>query len=166
VGTYKSHGSHAEYVKRGCRCEICVAAVPHGTDSGYANWWCRCRDCKDAHLKAANERYHQDIEESRAKARAKYHQRKAADPEGLARVYRGYSYKKRYGLTHDEYDELMAGPCAICGGESQVLDHDHDTGQIRGALCRACNTGLGQFADDADRVASALTYLKEGGDAA
>jgi hypothetical protein len=31
--------------------------------------------------------------------------------------------------------------CAICGAESQLyLDHDHDTGLVRGWLCHVCNT--------------------------
>jgi hypothetical protein len=35
------------------------------------------------------------------------------------------------------------GRCAICSdlaGEDLVEDHDHDTGLVRGFLCRSCNT--------------------------
>jgi hypothetical protein len=39
--------------------------------------------------------------------------------------------------------EWQAGRCAICGGRSQFLDHDHLTGLIRGWLCPSCNTQEG-----------------------
>jgi hypothetical protein len=37
------------------------------------------------------------------------------------------------------------GRCAICGWnrEELVTDHDHETGLIRGLLCRSCNTREG-----------------------
>lgn len=31
------------------------------------------------------------------------------------------------------------GQCAMCGNGTLVLDHCHDTGIVRGYLCRACN---------------------------
>jgi hypothetical protein len=43
--------------------------------------------------------------------------------------------------------KLLAGwqqhRCAICGGHARVLDHAHETGLVRGWLCRECNTGEG-----------------------
>ena len=51
--------------------------------------------------------------------------------------------KRKYGLTLEEYDamlEAQGGVCAICGEprpEERTLhvDHDHETGAIRGLLC-------------------------------
>jgi len=42
-----------------------------------------------------------------------------------------------------------------------VLDHDHNTGTFRGWLCSRCNSALGWFKDDVDRVNRALNYLKD-----
>lgn len=54
--------------------------------------------------------------------------------------------------------------CAICEKpESEIgtlcLDHCHETGQIRGLLCRKCNSGIGLLGDDIDLVRSAVLYL-------
>lgn len=89
---------------------------------------------------------------------------------------------RQYGLSKEQYESLAEehqGLCAICKkpesvvhartGEVQALavDHDHaccpgvkSCGRcVRGLLCRACNTGLGMFGDDEDRLGAALQYL-------
>jgi hypothetical protein len=70
--------------------------------------------------------------------------------------------KHRYGMTREQYDELLAkqgGACAICRAtEDLVVDHDHDTGKVCGILCRKCNVGLGQFNDDGRLIEIACMY--------
>lgn len=40
------------------------------------------------------------------------------------------------------------GRCAICGHRRELVeDHDHDTGMVRGYLCRGCNTQEGIYGD-------------------
>ncbi len=75
--------------------------------------------------------------------------------------------KRKYGLTIEQYDGLLAeqgGGCAICSRKprpdiSLHVDHDHETGQVRGILCFRCNNALGDFDDDPPLLQQALGYL-------
>jgi hypothetical protein len=72
-----------------------------------------------------------------------------------------------YGITPEGYDSMLAeqdGRCAICrtlepGRNFFVVDHDHDTGKVRGLLCVKCNSGLGMFDDDPVVLMHATQYL-------
>lgn len=65
------------------------------------------------------------------------------------------------------------GVCKIClrdmlryGGNSMLaaqLDHDHNTGKVRGWLCRACNLSVGLLGDDVERMARAIEYVRNNG---
>ena len=56
----------------------------------------------------------------------------------------------RYKISLAEYDSLLSrGVCDICKKKPKslkqrdlVIDHDHDTGKVRGVLCRKCNVML------------------------
>ena len=79
-------------------------------------------------------------------------------------VLRGRTIKSRYGISHDEYKKLfIVNPvCELCNKRKSVhLDHDHETGKIRGVLCQPCNTGLGKLGDNIEGLEIALKYLKE-----
>lgn len=57
------------------------------------------------------------------------------------------------------------GRCKICA-EKMVkvnIDHDHETGRVRGLLCMPCNMGLGLFKDNIRRLAAAIVYLEDNG---
>jgi hypothetical protein len=72
----------------------------------------------------------------------------------------------RYNLTYERYEQMFQtqnGRCAIClQPRPLVIDHDHATGRVRGLLCSACNTGIGQLGDAAERVRAAAEYLAGG----
>lgn len=78
----------------------------------------------------------------------------------------------RYGLTEEAFWKLLDSQdrrCLICGdeftpaGPKMAIDHNHETGEVRGVLCAGCNFGLGIFKDSPDRLRAALKYLLERG---
>jgi hypothetical protein len=77
---------------------------------------------------------------------------------------RTYHLQRRCGLTAQEVDVLVAaqgGRCAICReAPAEHVDHDHQTGRVRGILCFNCNGGLGQFRDRHDVLTLAIAYLQ------
>lgn len=112
----------------------------------------RCKECQSA--------YHKQWY-------AKNRERKLKD-------WRRINLALKYGITEREWDEILAaqgGGCAICGVSAGYIrsdrggvkrlsvDHDHQTGAVRGLLCDACNTGLGKFRDDPGLLARAISYL-------
>jgi len=87
------------------------------------------------------------------------------DVEKAKSVRRRYCAKKKYGLTLERYDDLVAQPhCTICGDlfeddSKPHLDHCHSTGKVRGVLCSRCNVGLGHFKDNTESLQTAIEYL-------
>lgn len=71
---------------------------------------------------------------------------------------------KKYNLTIEQFDELLAsqqGLCAVCNLErAAVVDHRHCDGKVRGLLCSKCNRALGLFHDNISSLATAIEYLK------
>ena len=77
---------------------------------------------------------------------------------------------RKYGIGLKEYDELFItqeGCCAICGthqtelSRALVVDHNHETGEIRGLLCHKCNLTLGYVNDNIRVLINAIKYLEK-----
>ena len=97
---------------------------------------------------------------------------KLANPERFKERRREHLLRTKYNLTPEDYDNLLTeqnGTCAVCGdlpngdpagGVVLVIDHDHETNEVRGILCSRCNAGLGMFLDDTERLAVAIEYLQ------
>jgi hypothetical protein len=75
----------------------------------------------------------------------------------------------RYGITIAEKNsifEKQGKVCAICKSpdpKSKVgwhTDHDHATNVVRGILCHACNTALGQMQENIEVLQSMIAYLQ------
>jgi hypothetical protein len=74
---------------------------------------------------------------------------------------------RKYGVTFDDYGRMLRaqlGCCAICHRpepERRMLDvdHDHETGRVRGLLCTSCNRVLGHAGDSAQQLRAAADYL-------
>lgn len=62
---------------------------------------------------------------------------------------------------------MAAKGCAICGtsdwmgrhGGRPHVDHDHETGKVRGMLCHNCNLMIGYAKEDIQTLRRAITYL-------
>lgn len=78
-----------------------------------------------------------------------------------------------YGITPDQIEYMFAAQdmlCAICTEAKRlVVDHDHQTGAVRGGLCFRCNNMLGLYERGhrrksiTDVVAQAMgTYIAKG----
>lgn len=107
-------------------------------------------------------RYHADEEfRTRVKAHARKHEKKQNPTQRRARKLR------LYGITvADEQGMLLRqnGLCQLCPqppktGRILVVDHCHETGKVRGLICKRCNTGLGFFRDNPRTFARAAAYL-------
>lgn len=79
-----------------------------------------------------------------------------------------------YGITLSDYNRMFeeqSGVCAICGKEEiqknqfgtirLSVDHDHQTGKVRGLLCSKCNRAIGLLNDDFKILNKAAKYLKK-----
>lgn len=76
---------------------------------------------------------------------------------------------KKFGLTPEEFEKMLEdqdGLCGICAKkfnltgpnhERPQIDHDHNTGRVRGLLCFKCNVSLGWY--EKINPATIATYL-------
>lgn len=136
----------------------------------------RCTKCGE--VKPLSEYYRDKTVKSGYKAHCKQCSYKPTKEQSLATRLR---FKERhpdhikerallryYNLTLDEFNAMLleqGGVCKICGGlpskgKSLHVDHNHETGVVRGLLCQRCNIGLGILENLAWKVL-AEAYLKE-----
>jgi len=78
--------------------------------------------------------------------------------------------KNRYGIALEEYEamaRLTGGRCPVCGEAPAPpfsvldLDHDHETGRVRGLLCRGCNIALGGARDNPATLRALADYVED-----
>lgn len=82
-------------------------------------------------------------------------------------ISRRSKLKNKCGITEAQYNawlEKQKGLCAICkgvnaDGRTLDVDHDHQTGYIRGLLCRKCNMGIGNLSDSYTTLCAAIHYM-------
>lgn len=119
-----------------------------------------------------------DAERSeRRQKRRDYYEGKRAEIIEKVRIWneqnpekkRGSRILRAYGIDLAEYEARFAsqeGRCLICSVASTetpkglFVDHDHNTGRVRGLLCQACNMGIGQLGDSPSRLRAAADYLE------
>lgn len=153
------------------RCRACREVLPldrfgsynRGTD-GLRPWCKTCTNAKNViHERKTRSKY---PSEHAARKLAEKHQWIKNNPEKYALGVRKNNLR-RYGLTPETFDEMLyqqGGICKICKkplvqGRDLHVDHDHETGAVRGLLCNNCNVGLGAFRDSPDLLTAATQYL-------
>lgn len=103
---------------------------------------------------------------------------KALNPNYEKDAYSKYKDRKRdlrrersYGISAEQFEQLLKDQeyrCKICrtkkvriGQDYFHVDHNHETGKVRGLLCDKCNRGLGYFDDRSDLLEKAAAYIDE-----
>jgi hypothetical protein len=148
-----------------------------------------CSNCKTEHPVSHFRRTGPGGVFSRCEACRQPPRRHEKRPPYTSEQTRKSNLRRLYGISPEEYDALRAEQeyrCAICLRHEDELpakkvgrprldgkptaevmklqvDHDHDTDAIRGLLCWQCNTGIGCFQDQPDRLARAIAYVTTGG---
>jgi len=116
-----------------------------------------CKQCSD---KIHSEYVKDNISKVREYSRNSY------NPEKVRKQH----LKRYYGLESKQYDDLFLkqnGSCAICGTHQKDIkmalnvDHNHNTGEVRGLLCHSCNRGIGLLKDSKDILKNAIGYLEK-----
>ena len=84
--------------------------------------------------------------------------------------------KREYNLSIEEFNKLLiiqSNVCAICQQpethkeyhsgkiKSLAVDHNHETGKIRGLLCSNCNVAVGLLKDSTLHAQALVDYLKK-----
>jgi hypothetical protein len=93
---------------------------------------------------------------------------------------RKHNLKHRYGITEEQYNQMLIEQkykCKICRQKPDknqtqpdkcqtqpdkplYVDHCHQTKVIRGLLCHKCNVALGHMNDDPEQLERAADYLR------
>jgi hypothetical protein len=81
--------------------------------------------------------------------------------------------KNKYGITIEEKNAMLENQnnkCLICGvdisgqdvrgWDNACIDHNHNTDEVRGLLCRLCNTMLGISKENPEILRNAANYLE------
>jgi len=96
--------------------------------------------------------------------------RRAVDPA----YQKSQDLKRHYGVDFQWYSDQLVkqnGVCSICGKQetmkirggtvSLAVDHDRESGKVRGLLCQLCNRGIGFLQHDEKILTRAIEYLRE-----
>lgn len=131
-----------------------------------------CRPCHRAYARewAARGGKKPPTEEQVRKKRERDRERYRAD-RGVREKARAGNRRRKYGVTQAQVDAMydaQGGLCGICRSPQLpserpfAVDHDHETGRVRGLLCGRCNSGLGLFREDGFLLQRAIAYVTLG----
>lgn len=145
-------------------CPSCLSQLPLSSFNksnrrdGYQTY---CRAC---HNKMQREKYQADPQ---AKLKRQMRERKRKSLNPLAK--KDAELKRLYGISVETYLDILGaqnGVCKICNNDCKTkyslsVDHNHQTGKVRGLLCNRCNRAIGMFEDSPHLLRSAAKYLED-----
>jgi hypothetical protein len=131
----------------------------------------KCRKNKQANKFHRNRNTHDGLAVVCAECHSKVQKESRTRPLVIDRIRRK-RLLSRYGITLECFNEMLAvqnGCCAVCptilvvdgkgcSQNSANVDHDHETGEVRGLLCWSCNRRLGYLETRPDLNAKLLSY--------
>ena len=87
-------------------------------------------------------------------------------PVTLSRCNSCRKRMNRYKITEEQLTEFILNPnCGICDKEldpfNMCIDHCHETGVVRGILCREHNLMIGYAKDNIDILLNSIKYLNK-----
>lgn len=125
-----------------------------------------------SHIREKSKQWREENREYAREAGRLYSKMKREkNPELARRRARGYALKRKYGITLEQYEELLAKQnhsCAVCERPasdfptSLAVDHDHKTGRIRGLLCTHCNYRMVAKHRDGALLRKIADYIEQG----
>lgn len=128
-----------------------------------------CKTCESVQKKAYYQANKQHIQKS---VKERYTEKREEVLAQKAHYYKATHRPRHlmnvYKLSEDDYNTILVkqnNSCAICGvsadslNTSLCVDHNHQTNDVRGLLCRDCNVGIGLLQDRPSVIKNAYQYL-------
>lgn len=125
--------------------------------------------CKECSLKLKYEWRKKNPEKDRAQQHRS--DRKRTEQRAISlearRKYQATQRRIKYGISNSDYDRMFdeqSNVCAICKCSSEktlCIDHNHETGKVRGLLCHRCNLVIGNAKENINTLEESIRYLQK-----
>lgn len=149
----------------GCKQILPIVLFSKHTRDGFAS---RCKVClnkqaRDYHKKSMNN------PEYRKKKYLQNKENRKRNPRSFEKRKNEW-LKYNYRITLEDYKNMLeqqGGVCAICfqpckTKKDLAVDHNHNTGKVRGLLCSNCNRAIGMLQEDPAIIDRAKQYILRG----
>ena len=122
------------------QCSVCKLFLP---TSKFSSKQSKCKDCRRIYLSS--------LDNSQNKI--------------LNKEKKWYSQGIDKNFKYNNYIDMIRlqdGKCDICMeyiGDKLVVDHNHQTGKVRGLLCNKCNLTIGMINENISHLFQCITYI-------
>ena len=155
-------------LKRCSKCKRNLSLALFCKDKGSKDGLCpQCRECRAIFKKKWDK-------SEKGKLIKKAHDKKYHESKRGQITYKNSRLKRIYNITLEQYDQMFEqqnGVCAVCKNPEiaknqhsllrLAVDHDHETGKVRGLLCQKCNQAIGLMSENIKILKEAVDYLEK-----